>query len=212
MEGDFSSNTDTELGNIPSNMHKDAINVHRGVLSQTSKFFAKATKGEWCELRKDPDTITLKGDDLKVVKAYVRWLYRQEPPLPLLGNKVVGNAFIFLAKAYVFGEKVMDTAFKNTIIDCTVANVVESNSFPGSRAMNIIYGGTPDGSPARRLIVDFYAYAAYVTSETDVWAKNIRNFSKELLVDVLIATVTKRPGLGKGPWESAAHLYHEEDS
>ena len=207
-DSDAGTNTDTGVENVPSNRHKDTINVHRDVLCQTSEFFAKATKGEWCELREDPDTITLKGDDLEVVKAYVRWLYRQDPPLPLLNSSVV-NVYPFLAKAYVFGEKVIDTTFKDAVIDCIVARAVETKSFPTSQTMNIIYRGTLDGSPARRLMVDFCVDGAYVRPEYDAWVQSIRGFSKELLADVVVGMVQKRPSLNKNPWTGASHLYHE---
>lgn len=140
------------------------VHVHKNILCRTSDFFKRATKEEWSKSRADPDTIDLANDDFEVVKAYAHWLYFQQPPAPITHCV---TKFPFLAKSYVFGEKVMDITFKNVVIDLVVAEAVASNTIPASESMDILYLGTPEGSPARRLMVDFCVDAA--GGKSDAW-------------------------------------------
>jgi hypothetical protein len=54
----------------------------------------------------------------------------------------------------------MDTSFQNKIIDAIVSRVDKAKKHPGNKVVKVIYGGTPSGSPARRLLIDMWAYRA----------------------------------------------------
>lgn len=65
-----------------------------------------------------------------------------------------------LAKLYVLGEKLLDDAFQDRVLDviiCLTRKEVEGvKYFPGNDEINIIYKGTGRSSPARRLLVDAF--------------------------------------------------------
>ncbi|KAJ4300774.1 hypothetical protein N0V90_002862 [Kalmusia sp. IMI 367209] len=177
-----------------------AIFVHENVLCATSAFFKNAIKSVWKELREEPETINLFDDNFEIVNAYIHWLYFQKLPIP------DDEYFIFLARAYVFGEKIMDISFKNDLMAGMIALCNKSNKFP-SKVMNIIYEGTIGGSPMRRLLVDIDVNFAH---EDKGWIQDIQGYTAEALADVLLAMVAQRPATKKRPWNDTPHLYMEE--
>lgn len=211
-------------------MGQDTIKVHEKILCATSEFFKKATKSEWAESRPDPDTMDLTDDHPAVVKAYANWLYFRTLPTPdehSLANgtfkadcededmtkiddnhDLMDETQIFLARAYVFGEKVIDNQFKDTIIDCMIACTVKFGDCPSHTAMNILYQGTLANSPARRLIVDFWVYCAH---DSKGWAGSVKLHTPELIADALEAIVRKRPFPKNRPWEESPEQYHEKN-
>jgi hypothetical protein len=67
----------------------------------------------------------------------------------------------FLAKLYIFGEKVLDAKFCNTIISGFVENATaylkvdpKFAAIPDVEIINALYGGTAAGSPIRKFLVD----------------------------------------------------------
>jgi hypothetical protein len=72
--------------------------------------------------------------------------------------------YILLSKCYVMDEKFMDIAFKNTVLaalmDAHDNQPFYRSRYPGQPAINIIYGGTLESSPARRLLVDIWVDSA----------------------------------------------------
>jgi hypothetical protein len=64
------------------------------------------------------------------------------------------DMFVELARAYVLGEKPIDVKFKNAIIDTFVAVGTAMGYNPIGERVDILYEGTPEGSPARKLVVD----------------------------------------------------------
>jgi hypothetical protein len=61
---------------------------------------------------------------------------------------------------YVLGQKVLDRTFQEAVLDAIIAHSIHSVSLviPSASVVKTIYDGTPSGSPARRLMVDFWAY------------------------------------------------------
>jgi len=61
---------------------------------------------------------------------------------------------------YVLGEKTVDLEFQNAVIEAIMSRMRQSNTLPSLNAVMIIYDdGTAEKSPARRLLVDGWAYA-----------------------------------------------------
>lgn len=94
---------------------------------------------------------------------YINWLYSQSIGLGVGMEKIVdgtvdamklGEIDEMLVKAYVFGENFMDSKFKNVIVSKFVELYEINSECPGPAITNLIYAGTPTGSPLRRLIVD----------------------------------------------------------
>jgi hypothetical protein len=92
----------------------------------------------------------------------MQWLYTKKLPV---GNDDSGQEYQLLAKSYVLGEKLMDLGFKRSVLKGLIAKSLVKTStgefFPTGATMNIIFNGTPEGSPARHLMVDFWVYIAH---------------------------------------------------
>ncbi|KAL5371983.1 hypothetical protein PMIN06_012600 [Paraphaeosphaeria minitans] len=160
-------------------------------------------KPEWTGLRDCPNIIELPDDTVDTVSDYVKWLYAGSMPLTLYKagakdkrEKVAEEAekiFVLLAEAYVFGEKIVDTKYKNAVVR-TVAAAQESSQWNmGPESVDIVYSGTPSGSPLRRLIAASVARLAYDDTEKGIgWMTFIDGYSKEALADAMKATVRLR--------------------
>jgi len=149
-------------------------------------------KPEWASLREDPNTIDLSGDSTDVVLLYVRWLYSEEVQVEIskldLDHEArcsaAEKAYIALSSAYVFGEKILDTKFKNAVL----LKIHKTNEVfewsPGPIPAAIVYEGTTEGSPLRRLFADMIVCDA---SDDPSWAAYFKDYPRELLVDALTA-------------------------
>lgn len=158
--------------------------VHENVLRQ-SPFFANALKTEWARARNEI-SIELEEEDPDTFAAYVQWLYSHQ----------VDPTYDSLkwAKNYVLGEKMMDPNFQDTVIDAFMKACTECGRTPGAYSMvNIIYGGTSVGSPARKLLIDFWTCTVH--SDRLVHFDYARNapvdFVNELLVGFSAARFRK---------------------
>ena len=176
------------------------IAVHQATLIKSSKFFAKAIKPEWKDLRGEP-SIDLTHIDLYTFQIYIHWLYFGTLPIDGKGR----DAHPALGKVYVLGEELMDIALKNDVLDTIIATATEANCYPNGKVIAAIYDGTPSSSPARRLMVDFYSILARNKS----WADEFENCPKDFLVDVMKALVMSRAIDDKRPWLEDSRLYHE---
>jgi len=159
-------------------------------------------KPEWKDLRSGP-SIDLTHIDLYTFQIYVHWLYFRTLPIDGKGKA----AHPILAKVYVLGEELMDSKFKNDVLDTIIATATEARSFPVGKAVAIIYQGTTSSSPARRLIVDFYTGLA----NNKTWTDGLKDCPKDFLVDAMKALVTRRARDEKRPWVEDFRLYHESE-
>ncbi|KAK5729613.1 hypothetical protein LTR17_011800 [Elasticomyces elasticus] len=76
--------------------------------------------------------------------------------------------YTLLAQLYCFGVRMQDHRFQNAVVDAIIANVEDTHRgklngrkasfkhYPSIQVVNLIYEGTPSGSPARRLMVNIY--------------------------------------------------------
>ncbi|KAF1846051.1 uncharacterized protein K460DRAFT_313111 [Cucurbitaria berberidis CBS 394.84] len=185
----------------------EVLNVHQGVLCKSSGFFKRAMRPEWLDLRESPDTIELPDDPLNTVSDYIRWLYTATMPLKLYRmrdedtrEKIAEESekvFILLAQAYVFGEKIIDAKYKNTVVKSVLEAKESAGWNMGPESVTIVYNGTPSGSPLRRLIADNIARLAYDDSDKGIgWMSFFDGCPKEALVDAMKATVRTRAMVG----------------
>ncbi|CZT23336.1 uncharacterized protein RCC_09048 [Ramularia collo-cygni] len=116
---------------------------------QKSPYFRNAMKETWLV----DGTISLPVDDPKIIRFYLHFLYASEVP---------ETSFPGLAALYVYGERVVDLRFKDTIIKTIISMSRHSGKdgqcyWPVTDAVDCIYAGTLSGSPGRRLLVDIFA-------------------------------------------------------
>ena len=157
--------------------------IHKDVLEQ-SPFFKNVLKSEWI-LNRNGKPIEFKDEDPDIFAAYVQWLYSHN-----IDNKHNTSKW---ARMYVLGEMLMDLDFQNAVLATMMHQCDTQKLFPGGHQVNIIYAGTTEMSPARRLLVDFFVW---VGGETWVNGKDmdfVNKYPTEFVNDLIIALMDKRP-------------------
>jgi hypothetical protein len=174
---------------IASESDDEIFHVHKKLICASSQFFAAATKPEWTGTT--PKPIELHDATRRDFEAYLKWLYTEQVGL-LPRDK---SQFPFLTRCYVLGEMLIDPGYQNAII-CAIINYSEKvNMVPDIKEVRRIYEGTSELSPARKLMVDFWAW--YAKPSWD----DIDNLSERVCVDfvndlaVAMITYRARPGV-----------------
>lgn len=180
---------------------EECFHVHASALTSTSEFFKSALKKEW---RKTGDRdIDLRDQQTETFSSYVHWLYYNEIITDMKwtcadDDEIPGPDFDSLGELYVLGEHLIDTAFQDAVISVLVGltrkkDQDDVNYYPGFSTVNIIYEGTTDKSPARRLLVDLH-----VRHGNENWIKDhcVKNgsdcFNHEFLTDLSQALLKDR--------------------
>ena len=166
--------------------------VHEPVLREQSCFFrAIIEKKQWKEGMSGE--IELPEDDPNIFSVYLEWLYSRK--LTLVYDPSTTDAtdplFTELASLYVFGEKVQDDNFCDTIVTQILHATNRLNKFPCSAANHIIYEGTPETSPARRLLVHLT-----VEHGTPDWIDRDEQDHADFLIDLARELLARRKDLG----------------
>ncbi|OCL08417.1 hypothetical protein AOQ84DRAFT_293161, partial [Glonium stellatum] len=178
---------------------QSVFHVHEELVCAHSDFFKTAIKPEWAESY--PKVIHLPEDDPVAFLCYMQWLYCKQ--LPTSKDDECRQ----LARAYALGEKLLDIDFKNDVIDAMVAKasifVDGIMKFPGSDAIEVLYYGTPESSPARRLFIEFWTFVGKEEWMTD------QPPPYEFLIDLSKSLLRQRPRPhGDRPWIGFPELYH----
>jgi hypothetical protein len=188
----------------------EVVVVHKALLVSSSQFFRNALKVAWRTDTHKPINLSPEDEDLytadvKDFEKYVKWLYtKQLPPL------VCKDTFSMLAKLYTLGEYIQDAVFQNTILDAMVWAV--ESIYPSLDSLRILYRGTPDSSPARRLMIEMTAYKVTPNSNR---IKNIDpKEDGEIMLDLMKAVLNCRQPAGLfevRPWCADPEQYYVGD-
>ncbi|KAL1627159.1 hypothetical protein SLS56_006582 [Neofusicoccum ribis] len=182
--------------------------VHRELICAASPFFKAAFEGDQ---NNQDGIVTLHQDqyDRDAVETYLKWLYTNQILSPSGDDE-----FRYLIDAYLTGDKFGDTAFKNAVLDEIIERCSQQNEYPTDIA-EYIWSNTAEGSPLRRLYIDFYAWV----SDSDFYAmddggSDVLVAPREFLRDVLcrMSEVRNRcrfPGAYIYPWVMNRCQYHE---
>lgn len=103
-------------------------------------------------------------DEAEIFEMYAQWLYTSTLPDVLNDTTDDGPDYLPFAKAWVFGDKVLDSRFRNTIIDAIMENKLERDEIiattwywtPSDPVIPYIYNNTTRESPLRRLLLDIW--------------------------------------------------------
>lgn len=94
------------------------------------------------------------------------------------------RTFLPLSHLYVLAEKLLDVTAKNSVLDTMLLSSRTGNKmYPGLDSVRAIYEGTPGPCPARKLMVDFYAYRG-CPQKMGEWIK-IPDFADDLINTLL---------------------------
>lgn len=169
--------------------------MHESLLTDRSAFFKRALTGAWTEAK--DRKVNFPEDEPFIFRIYIHLLYTDTiatRPLCLgLFTDINDYERLDLAKLYVLAEKLQDVETKDKTLAAVVGTFrVELGSkreVLSASFVQTIYGGTPRGSMARRLIIDHFVEQGTGTpfkldqSCTDSqWPTE---FLHELLVDFL---------------------------
>ena len=165
------------------------FSVHEDLICARSKFFRNALQGTWTEAQ--DKIVKLPEDEEKTFELYLELLYTGD--LPILCNK--SPQATRLAKVYVLAEKIVDIESKNTIVQAILARAAESKYPPCTTAVRLIYEGTPDSCPARRLFLDLW-----LEKETPTWFdKDFEDLPKDFLVELARGLLVSRRDKEQNP-------------
>jgi hypothetical protein len=141
---------------------KHEMLVHANCISSNSEFFKTALKKEWLEGQ--TRTITLPVDDPKTLRHYLYFTYSGKLPTTHIAvpiaRELVRASTVDLARLYILGGRLLDDVVRKAVIEELIRIPQLTKTYPGQLAVSIIYEGTPEGDPARKLLVNTYAVNA----------------------------------------------------
>lgn len=143
--------------------------------------------------------IDLTDENPIIFKAYVQWLYSHHIDTT--------HDTIKWAHMYVLGERLMDLEFQDLVLETMARECSKRREYPTfGGPIDIIYNGTLAGSPARKLLVDFYCCAGGSTwvEDEDYASEAPAEFVNDLIRGLM---ANKKKGKGEYPWEADRAAY-----
>jgi hypothetical protein len=143
--------------------------AHESFLTARSEFFRRAINGSWKE--SDTRVVKLPEDDPEIFALYINYIYTGQLVTAQKSNeefatldfidfgKIIHAEYHALFCVYVMAEKFVDIATKKAVLAAAI-EVTGSKSLEGRWevptfiTINTVYSGTPQKSPARRLVTD----------------------------------------------------------
>jgi hypothetical protein len=127
-----------------------------------SEFFKAALKKEWIEGQ--TRTITLLEKCPEVLAHYMSFTYSKDlstKSIPYNEQSDFDHSYQLLATLYVYGERFINPTIQKAVIKeifrlIDVEDISGSSWAPSADEVNIIYRGTLENSPARRLMIDLH--------------------------------------------------------
>lgn len=116
---------------------------------------------------------------------------------------------LHLARCYVLGEKLMDVAFQNAVMDAILDRAMREDLYPSSGFTRIIFQGTTKSSPARKVLVDFWTWAG-----NESWVAEHDDLCEDIHTDFVAALVPAllrqraAPDPKARPWIKSPETYH----
>ena len=141
--------------------------VHGPQITAHSEFFTAALNKEWVEGQ--TREIKLPEDDPELMTYHIDHVYSNRLPTDVYTTGSPGfrkkAGYKKLAQLYVLAKRLLDSRCRNRIIQemLRLRALICATGYPSNPSLdsvNIIYQGTTPGSPARRLLIDMYAYTA----------------------------------------------------
>lgn len=136
--------------------------AHSSQLTRDSKFFAAALDKQWKEGQ--TRTIKLPEENTSTMAHYLAFLYSDKlstEDIIFVPGEQIKQCYCLLAHLYVSGERFLNRHIQVAVLKeihrLTLSADPKRNCwYPTGEEVNIIYRGTPEGSPARRLFVDLH--------------------------------------------------------
>lgn len=186
------------------------------ILRKSGDFFKCALKKDWREGQER--TIELPGDEPRIFRLYADWLSAETIVSRSTDKYVLANCDrSTLIDLYVYGEKMLDRAFQDKVIDAIRDRWVKyRDDFPRVAEIDRIFNRTLAGSPIRALAVDQYVLKA-TTSNKGLWMSNMELAKDEFILDLLAASLEQRAPTEEfkkklEAKEGCAYHHHDKDT
>lgn len=163
--------------------------VHASTLERSSEFFKAALKPVW--LSRSQRQVKLLEENPQLFRTYSGWLYTGVLSKTYFKLDNSNPKYETVVKLYVLGEKLLDSAFQDELINLLVAlcrdiGAKGTRIFPSPDAVSTIYRDTPTESPIRRLVLDMFVSHGQVK-----WMTN-GEYRKDFTMDLCKAFMHNR--------------------
>lgn len=147
---------------------KQTMIAHAPQLTRDSQYFEAAMKNQWVEGQ--TSTISLPEESSATMAHYLAYsysgkLFTEDIASGSLrkGESHIEPCFQMLVSLYVYGERFLNRRVQESVVrEILRLTLTPSESgdywYPTREEVNIIYRGTPEGSPGRRLLVDLQVF------------------------------------------------------
>ena len=125
------------------------------MLADRSTFFEAAFSGRWTDST-ESKPIELIDDQPETFNVYLRCAYQGLCKVEWFK----AERFLPLFELYILADKLGDLQACNSVVKEIMRYSDEIRDIPGIDAVKLCFGQTPESSPLRRLIVDYYLYEA----------------------------------------------------
>jgi hypothetical protein len=174
----------TDVIDIYVGPEKECFRLYRPLIVSSSDYFKKALKHDFREC--ETHRFDLTEDDADSFAIYAHWLIWKKLAVKLgKSSKNDRTEYQQLAYAYVLGDKLQDTQFRNDIINAFVAKRENEKLLPGSTTIDYIYTNTLESSKLRKFLVDVWFRFGSNNIE-------IKSLSHEFLTDLVCRQYIKR--------------------
>lgn len=131
--------------------------IHQNLITPVSSFVSLAISKGWKESQER--TISFPDDDAEVFSLFQEWLYTHRLDTDVTTSKSRSiERYALLVRAYILGDKLGVTDFKDCVIDVIILNLSYSRLFD-SHLAHFVYENTMEDSPLRKLWQDIYVWA-----------------------------------------------------
>lgn len=192
------------------------FDVHEAPLVKHSEFFRAALGKEWQEGKQR--VVKLPKDVPEHFELFANFLYTgqifsaregDQSPAPD-GKRTKNDEWQRLSKAWVFGDKVLSTSFKDAVVDATISNMNTSKYHPLRMHLDV-YPSSKKGAKMRQLLVDL---AAWGWSEEDIASydndRHAPGFYAELAIVLKRRCMAYSAGGDKAPYEGSTGCHYHE--
>jgi hypothetical protein len=166
---------------ITVTLKDEVFQVHERVLCKNSKFFQRKLSEGQTSISVDRGVLSHKGS-IPAFKMYLGWLYAKKIEQPTHG--------VSFAFAYVLAQYIKDRPFQQTVLDNFIERYSHPSKFPIPAVFQILYAGTPAGTPARRFLVDLCASRSHPPDELSTL---IGSMGEGMKTDLLFVLFHLRP-------------------
>lgn len=180
----------TDVIDIYVGPERDCFRLYRPLIVSSSDYFKIALRHKFRE--SENHRFDLIDDDPDSFAVYAHWLIWKKLAVKLDKSKTGKNGrteFQQLAYAYVLGDKLQDTRFRNDIINAFVAKRENEKLLPGSATIDYVYMNTPESSKLRKFLVDVWFRFGSNNAE-------IKSLSHAFLTDLVSTHYIKRSQKG----------------